>query len=109
MMHRIKESYYHRGVFSHAHLERQANKKFIFCCIDNRNVAIDITGYAGRENEFMQVAIVESHQMPLYKQHMELMMGRVPRAVENTRMYRPLFYTKKMAQNRNYVIFDVIC
>ena len=54
------------------------------------------------------VEIIEEMDKPLYKQHMDLMMGRVPNKRVITTTYRAIYITQENITKHRYYIYETV-
>jgi len=84
----IKESNMCSGTFTHDYLASHGNCKFKFIRANGKSIAIAHQGQLD-SIRIPVVTIIEETKVPLWKQSMQLQMGRVPQqSIEDRRTYR---------------------
>jgi len=84
----IKESNMCSGTFTHDYLASRGNCKFKFIRANGKSIAIAHQGQLD-SIRIPVVTIIEETKVPLWKQSMQVQMGRVPQqSIEDRRTYR---------------------
>jgi len=84
----IKESNMCSGTFTHDYLASRGNCQFKFIRANGKSIAIAHQGQLD-SIRIPVVTIIEETKVPLWKQSMQLQMGRVPQqSIEDRRTYR---------------------
>lgn len=103
----IKESNMCRGTFTHDYLASRGNCKFKFIRANGKSIAIAHRGELDNIR-LVTVNIIEETKVPLWKQSMQLQMGKVPKSkIEDIRNYRVEPIREEMLKRYRFEVYEI--
>ena len=94
------------GYFTSDYLKRRYGEDIIYVRLGNEYVAIPLSTY--EKDNIYHILVTSYREEVLWKQAMSLQMGRMPKTIEERRMYHVACLSEEEIPRYRYVLYDVL-
>lgn len=95
-----------RGYFTSEYLNRRYGDNIIYVRLGNEYVAIPLSTY--EKDSIYHILVTSYREEVLWKQAMMLQMGKMPKTIEERKMYHVACLTEEDIPRHRYVIYEVL-